>query len=145
MVRYASLRNVEVIPEVDMPGHNTALLAAMPQLSCNGGEFEAYPEERALNSRKRGMENMICVGNPLSLQFVEDVIRELSDIFPSEYIHLGGDEVPTTYWEKCPKCQKLAKANGMTEPGQIQDHFTRDVSALARKYHQSMIVFYAID
>ena len=122
-----------------MTGNNKAVLAARPQLDCNGGEVEAYPEERALNRRKRGMENMICVGNPLSLQFVEDVISELSDIFPSEYIHLGGDEVPTTYWEKCPTCQKLAKANGMTEPGQIQDHFTRDVSALARPYKKTMI------
>lgn len=145
VVRHAALRNIEIIPEVDMPGHNTALLAAMPELSCNGGEFEAYPEERALNQRKRGNENMICVGNPQSIAFVEDVIKELTDIFPSQYIHMGGDEVPTTYWESCKKCQDLYKKNGFSKPGQIQDHFTAQVSALVKKYNKTMIGWDEID
>lgn len=145
VVRYAALRNVEVIPEVDMPGHNTALLAAMPNLSCNGGTFEAYPEEMALNQRRRGNENMICVGNPQSIAFVEDVIKELVDIFPSQYIHMGGDEVPTTIWESCPKCMALYKQQGFTKPGQIQDYFTKQVSDLTRKYGKTMVGWDEID
>lgn len=139
LVQYALERGVEIIPEVDLPGHSTALLAALPQLSCNGGTFEAYPEERPYSKRKRGAENMICVGNPESLKFVEDVVNELTEIFPSQYIHLGGDEVPTHTWEKCPKCQALYKREKMTHPGELQDYFTRKVSEIVRAKGKTMI------
>lgn len=139
LVKYAASYGVEIIPEVDLPGHSTALLAAMPQLSCNGGKFEAYPEEQPLNERKRGNENMICIGNPESLKFTEDIINELVDIFPSKYIHLGGDEVPTNIWQKCPKCQSLFKKEGMKEPGEIQDYYTRKVSEIVRSKGKTMI------
>lgn len=139
LVKYAQERGVEIIPEVDLPGHSTALLAALPQLSCNGGTFEAYPEERPFSKRKRGAENMICVGNPESLKFVEDVVNELTEIFPSQYIHLGGDEVPTNIWEKCPKCQALYKREKMTQPGELQDYFTRKVSEIVRAKGKTMI------
>lgn len=139
LVQYAQERGVEIIPEADLPGHSTALLAALPQLSCNGGTFEAYPEERPYSKRKRGAENMICVGNPESLKFVEDVVNELTEIFPSQYIHLGGDEVPTHTWEKCPKCQALYKREKMTQPGELQDYFTRKVSEIVRAKGKTMI------
>ena len=64
IVRYAATRGIEIIPEIDLPGHSTALLAALPELSCKGGKFETYPEERPWSERKRANENMICVGNP---------------------------------------------------------------------------------
>lgn len=139
IVRYAALYGIDIMPEVDLPGHSTALLAAMPQLSCNGGKFEAYPEERPLNSRKRGNENMICVGNAAVYPFVEDVIDELVDIFPYKYIHLGGDEVPTRIWEKCPKCMKLYKKEGMKSPGEIQDYFTAKVREIIRSKGKIMV------
>lgn len=139
LVQYAQERGVEIVPEVDLPGHSTALLAALPQLSCNGGTFEAYPEERPFSKRKRGAENMICVGNPESLKFVEDVVNELVEIFPSQYIHLGGDEVPTNIWEKCPKCQALYKREKMTHPGELQDYFTRKVSEIVRAKGKTML------
>lgn len=139
IVRYAGTRGIEVIPEIDLPGHGTALLAALPELSCNGGKFEAYPEERALNERKRGNENMICIGNPQSLVFAEDVVDALIEIFPSQYIHLGGDEVSTDIWEKCPKCMALYKREGMKSVGEIQDYFTRKVSELIRSKGKIMI------
>lgn len=139
LVQYALERGVEIIPEVDLPGHSTALLAALPQLSCNGGTFEAYPEERPYSKRKRGAENMICIGNPESLKFVEDVVNELTEIFPSQYIHLGGDEVPTHIWEKCPKCQALYKREKMKHPGELQDYFTRKVSEIIRAKGKTMI------
>lgn len=139
LVRYAQSLGIEIIPEVDLPGHSTALLAAMPQLSCKGGTFEAYPEELPINQRKRGNENMLCIGNPESIRFAQEVVDALIQIFPSPYIHLGGDEVPTNIWEKCPKCQALYKKEGMKEPGEIQDYFTRKMSEYIRSKGKTMV------
>lgn len=139
LVRYARSLGIEIIPEVDLPGHSTALLAAMPQLSCKGGSFEAYPEELPFSQRKRGNENMICIGNPESIRFAQEVVDALIQIFPSPYIHLGGDEVPTNIWEKCPRCQALYKKEGMKEPGEIQDYFTRKMSEYIRSKGKTMV------
>ena len=139
IVKYAQALGIEIIPEVDLPGHAIALLAAMPQLSCNGGTFEAYPEELPLNQRKRGNENMLCIGNPESIRFAQEVVDALIQIFPSKYIHLGGDEVPTAIWEKCPKCQALYKKEGMKEPGELQDFFTRKMSEYIRSKGKIMV------
>lgn len=139
LVRYAQSLGIEIIPEVDLPGHSTALLAAMPQLSCKGGSFEAYPEELPFSQRKRGNENMLCIGNPESIRFAQEVVDALIQIFPSPYIHLGGDEVPTAIWEKCPKCQALYKKEGMKEPGEIQDYFTRKMSEYIRSKGKTMV------
>lgn len=139
VVKYARALGIEIIPEIDLPGHATALLAAMPQLSCKEGTFEAYPEELPINQRKRGNENMLCIGNPESIRFAEDVVDALIEIFPSRYIHLGGDEVPTDIWEKCPKCQALYKKEGMKEPGELQDYFTRKMSEYIRSKGKVMV------
>lgn len=139
VVHYAAIRGVEIIPEIDLPGHSTALLAALPELSCNGGVFETYPEERPWSNRKRANENMICIGNPKSFQFAEDIIDALIEIFPSKYIHLGGDEVPTDIWEKCPKCMALHKKGNMQHPGELQDYFTQKMSELIRSKGKIMV------
>lgn len=139
IVKYAQALGIEIIPEVDLPGHAIALLAAMPQLSCKGGTFEAYPEELPLNQRKRGNENMLCIGNPESIRFAQEVVDALIQIFPSKYIHLGGDEVPTAIWKKCPKCQALYKKEGMKEPGELQDYFTRKMSEYIRSKGKIMV------
>ena len=139
IVRYATSRGIEIIPEIDLPGHSTALLAALPELSCKGGTFETYPEERPWSKRKRADENMICVGNPKSYEFAADIIDALAEIFPSKYIHFGGDEVPTKVWEKCPKCMALYKKEGMKHPGEIQDYFTRKMSELIRSKGKIML------
>lgn len=139
IVKYAQALGIEIIPEVDLPGHAIALLAAMPQLSCKGGTFEAYPEELPLNQRKRGNENMLCIGNPESIRFAQEVVDALIQIFPSKYIHLGGDEVPTAIWEKCPKCHALYKKEGMKEPGELQDYFTRKMSEYIRSKGKIMV------
>lgn len=139
IVKYAQALGIEIIPEVDLPGHAIALLAAMPQLSCKGGTFEAYPEELPLNQRKRGNENMLCIGNPESIRFAQEVVDALIQIFPSKCIHLGGDEVPTAIWEKCPKCQALYKKEGMKEPGELQDYFTRKMSEYIRSKGKIMV------
>ncbi len=145
IVAYAAERNIEVIPEIDLPGHAVALLAAYPNLSCFGGEYEAYPEEESFANRKGGTGNMMCVSNPDTYKFVEAVVKALVEVFPSQYIHLGGDEVPTSVWEQCPKCQKLYKAEKMKVAGEIQDHFTNKVREIIQAHGKTMIGWDEID
>lgn len=139
LVAYAAARGIDIIPEVDMPGHCLALLAARPDLSCNGGEFEAYQDEREQSARKRMGENMLCVGNEATYDFVADVIDQLVDIFPSQYIHMGGDEVSTLVWAKCPKCRALYDREGMTDLHSLQDHFTRRVGEMVAARGRTMV------
>ena len=86
LINYAAMYGIEIIPEIDLPGHCLALLAALPQLSCKGGKFEAYPEELDGQKRKRADENMLCIGNPETYRFVEKLVAELTDLF----IHTSG-------------------------------------------------------
>ena len=139
VVAFASKHNIEVIPEIDLPGHAIGILAAYPELSCTGGEFEVFPEEMPMKDRKRGHINMLCLGNPDVYTFAEKVIQELATIFPSQKIHLGGDEVPTNIWEKCPKCQKLHQQEGMKKWGELQDYFTKKMAVLVKKQNKTMV------
>lgn len=106
IVKYAKERHITVIPEIDLPGHMQAALAAYPELGCTGGPYEVW--------KMWGVsEDVLCAGNDKTLTFIEDVLNEIVDIFPSEYIHVGGDECPKVRWEKCPKCQARIKAEGI--------------------------------
>lgn len=106
IVDYAAERYITVIPEIDLPGHMLAALTAYPELGCTGGPYEVW--------RQWGVaDDVLCAGNDQVLKFIEDVYSELIDIFPSEYIHVGGDECPKVRWEKCPKCQARIKALGL--------------------------------
>ena len=106
IVDYAAERYITVIPEIDLPGHMLAALTAYPELGCTGGPYEVW--------RQWGVaDDVLCAGNDQVLKFIEDVYTELIDIFPSEYIHVGGDECPKVRWEKCPKCQARIKALGL--------------------------------
>lgn len=106
IVKYAQERHITVIPEIDLPGHMQAALAAYPELGCTGGPYEVW--------KMWGVsEDVLCAGNDKTLTFIEDVLNEIVDIFPSEYIHVGGDECPKVRWEKCPKCQARIKAEGI--------------------------------
>lgn len=139
LVEYAADRGMEIIPEIDMPGHCLALLAARPDLSCRGGEFETYQDEREQKDRKRLGENMVCVGNEAVFDFVGDMLDQLVEIFPSRYIHMGGDEVSTHVWKTCPKCLALFRKEGMKEYFEIQDYFTRRVGQMVRDRGKVMI------
>ena len=106
IVEYAAERHITVIPEIDLPGHMQAALAAYPEYGCTGGPYEVW--------KMWGVsDNVLCAGNDATLSFIEDVLREVIDVFPSEYIHVGGDECPKTQWEKCPKCQARIKELGI--------------------------------
>lgn len=106
IVAYAADRYITVIPEIDLPGHMQAALAAYPELGCTGGPYEVWKQWGV-------SDNVLCAGNDKTLQFVDDVLTEVMELFPSEYIHVGGDECPKTQWEKCPKCQARIKALGL--------------------------------
>lgn len=106
IVAYAKARHVEVIPEIDLPGHMLAALATYPHLGCTGGPYEV--------ADKWGVfEDVLCAGNEATYTFLENVFAEVVELFPYKYIHIGGDECPKTRWETCPKCQAKVKELGL--------------------------------
>lgn len=119
IVEYARQRHITVIPEIDMPGHMKAALAAYPNLGCTGGPYEvgyAWGVYR----------DVLCLGNEDVYKFVEGIVDELVDIFPAKYIHIGGDESPTVRWGECPKCREVARKHNL-ELGKLQAYFTNRV------------------
>ena len=107
VVRYAAERYVNVVPEIDMPGHMQSALHVFPNLGCTGGPYVVAPHWGV-------MREVLCGGNPETLTFLKTVFGELCDVFPSPYIHIGGDECPKERWQKCPKCQAKIKELGLT-------------------------------
>lgn len=106
IVKYAQERFITVIPEIDLPGHMLAALAAYPELGCTGGPYEVCPDWGIF-------DDVLCIGNDKTLPFLEDVLAEIIEIFPSKYIHIGGDEAPRTRWKECIKCQARIKNEGL--------------------------------
>lgn len=115
VVRYAAERFITVIPEIEMPGHALAALAAYPELSCTGGPFEVEP--------KWGIFSDIFCPKEETFAFLEDVIAEVIEIFPSEYIHIGGDEAKKDQWKVCPHCQALIKGENLKDEDGLQSYF----------------------
>ena len=122
IVAYAAARHITVIPEIDMPGHMLAALASYPELGCTG---EPYQVGHYWGVYK----DVLCVSNERVYQFVEDVLTEIMDIFPSEVIHIGGDETPTDKWLQCPRCQALQKQ--LPAPQQAAEDFEPLTSKLS--------------
>ena len=128
IIKYAADRYITIIPEVDMPGHMMAVLAAYPELGCTGGPYETA-------MRWGIFEDILCAGNPKSYEFLEAVLDKVCDLFPSRYIHIGGDEAPRTRWEKCPKCQAIIAKEGIvakdgySKEALLQGYLTRKVQA----------------
>ena len=106
VIAYAQQRFITIIPEIDLPGHQQAALATYPELGCTGGPYDVWQQWGI-------SDDVICAGNPKSMQFLEDALSEVIDLFPSEYIHVGGDECPKVRWKTCPKCQARIKAEGI--------------------------------
>ena len=126
IVQYAAERHITVIPEIDLPGHMQAALAAYPEYGCTGGPYEVW--------KMWGVsDNVLCAGNDATLGFIEDVLSEIVEIFPSEYIHIGGDECPKDQWQKCPKCQARIKELGIKG----------DKKHSAEMYLQSFVISHA--
>lgn len=127
IVAYAADRHITVIPEIDLPGHMVAALTSYPSLGCTGGPYEVY--------RRWGVtDDILCAGNDSVYVFLDKVFDEVADVFPSELIHIGGDEVPHGKWEKCPRCQAKIKELGLKDDARstavqkLQNHIMKHVS-----------------
>ena len=107
IVKHAASKHINIIPEIEFPGHSEEVLMAYPELSCSGKPYQ---------------NGDFCIGNELSFTFMEDVLAEVIDLFPSEYIHVGGDEAGKSAWKKCPKCQALMKEKGMKNVDELQSY-----------------------
>ena len=116
IIQYAADRYITIVPEIDLPGHTMSVLATYPELSCTGGPFR-IPETWGIK------EEVLCLGNDKTYRFVEDVLSEVIDLFPSEYIHIGGDEAPKRRWKECPKCQRRIKENKLKDEHELQSYF----------------------
>ena len=118
IVSYAADRFITVVPEIEMPGHSSAALAAYPQLGCTGGPYEVKKTWGV-------MKDVYCAGKEETFQFLEDVIDEVCELFPSTYIHIGGDECPKDAWKECPACQNRIKNEGLADEHELQSYFIR--------------------
>lgn len=120
IVAYAEERHITIIPEIELPGHSQAALAAYPQFSCNGGPIEVVNEWGVF-------KEIYCAGNDSTFTFLEDVLTEVMEIFPSKYIHIGGDEAPKFRWEHCSKCQSRIKEEGLADEHGLQSYFIQRI------------------
>lgn len=117
IVAYAAAKGIDVIPEIDLPGHMLGALAAYPELGCTGGPYEVW-------TRWGVSDDVLCAGNEAIYGFLEDVLTEVCELFPYEYIHIGGDECPKVRWETCPKCQaKIKELKLKDKDGEKAEHF----------------------
>lgn len=120
VVAYAAERYVEVIPEIEMPGHALGALTPYPWLGCRGENYEVW-------TRWGISSDVFCAGKETTFEFIENVLAEVIDLFPSKYIHIGGDECPKARWKECPYCQQRMKENGLQNEEQLQSYFMQRV------------------
>lgn len=111
IIDYATAKGITIIPEIDLPGHMLAALAAYPELGCTGGPYEVWGTWGIA-------DDVLCAGKEKTMVFLENVLGEVADLFPSEYIHIGGDECPKVHWETCPHCQAKIKELGLIDKGE---------------------------
>ncbi len=140
VVQYAADRGITVIPEIDLPGHMMAALAAYPELGCTGGPYEVA-------TRYGVLDDVLCAGKESTMGFIKTVLTEVMDLFPSEYIHLGGDECPKVRWEQCPDCQAkirqlgLKDADGKTKENRLQSWLMDEAGKFLAAHGRKMIAW----
>ncbi|MEY2898777.1 MAG: hypothetical protein RL138_830 [Bacteroidota bacterium] len=121
LVQYAAAKHITIVPEIEMPGHALAALAAYPEYSCNGGPFETLT--------KWGISEDVFCPKEETFVFLKDILSEVMQLFPSSYIHIGGDEVPKTRWKTCPHCQGIIKAKGLKDENELQSYFIHRIDS----------------
>jgi hexosaminidase len=131
LVAYAAARHVTIVPEIEMPGHAGAALAAYPELSCTGGPFEV--------STKWGVHEDIYCPSERTFAFLEDVLTEVMQVFPSEYIHVGGDEVPKTRWKASPIAQDVIRREGLKNEEELQSYFIKRIERFLHAHGRKLI------
>ncbi len=131
VVNYARIRHIVVVPEIEMPGHARAALAAYPQFSCTGGPFEVAKEWGVL-------EDVFCPKEE-TFTFLQEVLTEVMALFPGQYIHIGGDECPKTRWKACPHCQKRMKENNLKDEHELQSYFIQRIEKFVNSKGKKII------
>ncbi|UBD63526.1 family 20 glycosylhydrolase [Bacteroides salyersiae] len=124
IVEYARQRHITVIPEIEMPGHSEEVLAVFPHLSCSGKPY--------VNSE-------VCIGNEDTFTFLQNVLLEVMEIFPSEYIHIGGDEANMDSWRKCPLCQKRMKQEGLADVKELQSYLIHRMEKFLNEHDRQLL------
>jgi len=132
IVRYAADRYIEVIPEIEMPGHGLGALTAYPWLGCRGADYEVW-------TRWGISKDVFCAGKESTFEFLQDVLSEVLELFPSKYIHIGGDECPKERWKECPLCQQRMKENGLQNEEQLQSYFMQRIEKWLNARGRSII------
>lgn len=132
VVAHAASRYITIVPEIEMPGHSRAALAAYPELSCTGGPFKVRTEWGV-------EEDIYCAGSDKTFEFIENVLSEVIELFPGEYIHIGGDEAPKARWEKCPLCQKRIKSEDLKNEHELQSYFVRRIEKFLSSKNRRLI------
>jgi hexosaminidase len=132
IVSFAAERHIEVVPEIDLPGHASAILAAYPGLGCTGGPY-------MVEDRFGIFEDVLCAGSDGIFALAEAVFDTLADLFPSKYVHIGGDEVLFNRWAECPKCQKRMAEVGLDKPEQLQSWITSRLAQMLHKHGKTAI------
>ncbi|MEI6286826.1 MAG: beta-N-acetylhexosaminidase [Bacillota bacterium] len=132
IVSYAAERFVTIVPEIELPGHSTAPLCVYNELGCTGGPYE-------FESMGGVFREVYCAGNDKVFEFLRDVLDEVLAIFPSQYIHIGGDECPKDRWRECPKCQNRIAAEGLKDEDELQSWFVRQIEQHLNKHNRNLI------
>lgn len=133
IVSYATNRYITIIPEIEMPGHTTAALAAYPEYSCSGGPFSVLP------GGVWPITDIFCAGKEETFIFLEDILTEVMDLFPSRFIHIGGDEATKTEWEKCPLCRERIQKEGLKDVEELQSYFIRRIERFLNSHERRLI------
>ncbi|MEQ1555035.1 MAG: beta-N-acetylhexosaminidase, partial [Ferruginibacter sp.] len=132
IVKYATERYINVIPEIEMPGHSTAALASYPFLGCTKGPYKTMDTWGVL-------DDVYCAGNDSTFNFLQNVLDEVLQLFPSKYIHIGGDECPKERWKKCTSCQKRMKDNNLKDEHALQSYFIQRIEKYINSKGRSII------
>ena len=132
IVRYAAERHIAVVPEIELPGHSTAPLCVYSELGCTGGPYE-------FESMGGVFAEVYCAGNDKVFEFLRNVLDEVMAIFPSRYIHIGGDECPKDRWRECPKCQNRIAAEGLKDEAELQSWFVRQIEQYLNEHNRNLI------
>ncbi|MGZ3858635.1 MAG: glycoside hydrolase family 20 protein [Flavisolibacter sp.] len=134
IVQYAQERNITIVPEIEMPGHSAAAIASYPYLSCS-----QLPQLPMTGGDYTNISSNYCAGNDSVFLFLQDVLTEVMHLFPSTYIHVGGDEVDKTAWKSCPRCQARIQAEGLKNEEELQSYFIKRIEKFLISKHRKMI------
>lgn len=134
IIKYAAERNVTVVPEIELPGHVASAIASYPELCCT-----QQPQLPLTGGNYSNMSSNYCAGNDSVFKFLENVLTEVIDLFPSQYIHIGGDEVDKSPWKKCTKCQARIKKEGLKNEEELQSYFIKRIEKFVTSKHRKII------